>query len=119
GAPVVYTSGASVFQIAAHTDAVPLPILYEWCRTARRLLIGEHAVGRVIARPFAGEPGRFVRRPERRDFSLPPPGPTILDALANAGVAVYAVGKIQDIFSHQGISEGRYSNSNEQGLDLT
>ena len=66
-----------MFQIACHKDVVPLETLYEWCRVARRLLTGEHAVGRVIARPFAGEPGHFVRTPERRDFSVPPPGPTL------------------------------------------
>ena len=119
GAPIVYTSGDSVFQIATHVDVVPLPTLYEWCRIARRQLTGEHAVGRVIARPFDGEHGHFVRRPERRDFSLPPPGTTVLDALADAGIPVYAVGKIQDIFSRQGITEGRYSDSNEHGIDLT
>lgn len=119
GRPIVYTSGDSVFQIACHKDVVPLPTLYEWCRTARRLLTGEHAVGRVIARPFAGEPGRFVRTPERRDFSLPPPGPTVLDHLQAASVPVYAVGKIRDIFCGQGIAEGRYSDSNDDGIDLT
>ena len=119
GDPIVYTSGDSVFQIATHVDVVPLPILYEWCRTARRLLKGPHAVGRVIARPFDGAAGAFVRRPERRDFSLPPPGPTALDRLQDAGVVVYGVGKIQDIFCNQGITEARYSDSNDHGLDLT
>jgi phosphopentomutase len=119
GRPIVYTSGDSVFQIACHRRVVPLEILYAWCRTARALLTGEHAVGRVIARPFDGEPGNFVRTPERRDFSLPPPGPTVLDALRAAGVAVYAIGKIQDIFCGQGITEGRYSDSNDHGIDLT
>ena len=117
--PIVYTSGDSVFQIACHKAVVPLPLLYEWCRTARRLLTGPHTVGRVIARPFEGEPGAFVRSPERRDFAVPPPGPTILDRLQARGVAVYAVGKIQDIFSGQGITEARYSDSNDQGIDLT
>jgi phosphopentomutase len=119
GDPIVYTSGDSVFQVATHVDVVPLPTLYEWCRAARRILTGEHAVGRVIARPFDGVPGAFVRRPERRDFSVPPPGPTSLDVLQGAGVAVYAVGKIQDIFSNQGITEGRYSDSNDHGVELT
>jgi phosphopentomutase len=119
GRPIVYTSGDSVFQIATHKRVVPLQMLYEWCRVARRLLIGDHEVGRVIARPFEGEPGAFVRSPERRDFSVPPPGPTVLDHLAAAGVAVYAVGKIQDIFSGQGITEARYSDSNDDGVDLT
>jgi phosphopentomutase len=119
GRPIVYTSGDSVFQIATHVDVVDLATLYEWCRVARRLLTAPHDVGRVIARPFDGPPGAFVRRPERRDFSVPPPGPTVLDRLQDAGVAVYAVGKIQDIFSGQGIREARYSSSNDDGVDLT
>jgi len=98
---------------------VPLQRLYEWSRVARRLLTGEHAVGRVIARPFDGEPGAFVRRPERRDFSVPPPRPTVLDRLVEAGVTVSAIGKIQDIFSGQGVTEARYSDSNDHGIDLT
>jgi len=119
GRPIVYTSGDSVFQIAAHTDVVSLQQLYEWCRTARRLLVGPHAVGRVIARPFDGPTGAFVRRPERRDFSVPPPGPTLLDRCAEHGVTVYGVGKIQDIFVRQGLTEGVYSDSNDHGVDLT
>jgi phosphopentomutase len=119
GSPIVYTSGDSVFQIATHTSVVDLPLLYEWSRAARRLLVGPHNVGRVIARPFEGRPGAFVRSPERRDFSVPPPGPTLLDRLQEAGVAVLGVGKIQDIFSGQGITEGRYSDSNDHGVDLT
>jgi phosphopentomutase len=119
GAPIVYTSADSVFQVAAHTDVVGLATLYQWCRIARRLLRGEHRVGRVIARPFAGAPGRFERRPERRDFSVPPPGPTMLDRATAAGVAVLAVGKIQDIFAGQGVTEARYSASNDDGIDLT
>ena len=108
-----------MFQIATHKSVVDLPLLYEWSRAARRLLTGPHNVGRVIARPFEGEPGAFVRSPERRDFSVPPPGPTVLDRLQEAGVAVLGVGKIQDIFSGQGITEGRYSDSNDHGVDLT
>lgn len=119
GRPIVYTSGDSVFQVASHKDVVDLATLYTWCRVARRLLTGPHRVGRVIARPFEGAPGAFVRSPERRDFSVPPPGPTMLDRLRDAGVAVYGVGKIQDIFSGQGITEGRYSASNDHGLDLS
>ena len=119
GFPIVYTSGDSVFQIATHTDVVPLEQLYAWCRVARRLLTGEHNVGRVIARPFRGRPGAFERRPERRDFSVRPPGPTVLDLLNEAGVPVFAVGKIQDIFDRQGITDAVYSESNDQGLDLT
>ena len=119
GRPIVYTSGDSVFQVATHKSVVDLATLYEWCRTARRILSGPHRVGRVIARPFEGEPGAFVRSPERRDFAVPPPGPTVLDHLQDAGVTVYAVGKIQDIFSGQGITEARYSDSNDHGVDLT
>jgi phosphopentomutase len=119
GRPIVYTSGDSVFQIATHKRVVPLQSLYEWCRIARRLLVGPHEVGRVIARPFEGEAGSFVRSPERRDFSVPPPGPTVLDSLVASDVAVYTVGKIQDIFSGQGITEGRYSRANDDGVDLT
>jgi phosphopentomutase len=119
GRPIVYTSGDSVFQVAAHTDVVSLQQLYEWCRIARRLLAGEHGVGRVIARPFTGPAGAFVRRPERRDFSVPPPGPTLLDRCLEAGVGVYGVGKIQDIFAGQGLTEARYSDSNDHGVDLT
>jgi phosphopentomutase len=115
----VYTSGDSVFQIATHKDVVPLPTLYEWSRVARRLLTGEHTVGRVIARPFEGPTGAFVRSPERRDFAVPPPGPTVLDRLQAADVPVYGIGKIRDIFSGQGITEGRYSDSNEHGIELT
>ena len=117
--PIVYTSGDSVFQIATHKRVVDLATLYEWSRVARRLLIGPHNVGRVIARPFEGEPGAFVRSPERRDFSVPPPGPTVLDRLQASGVTVLGVGKIQDIFSGQGLTEGRYSDSNDHGVDLT
>jgi phosphopentomutase len=119
GRPIVYTSGDSVFQIATHTDVVPLETLYGWCRIARELLTAPNDVGRVIARPFTGEPGAFVRRPERRDFSVPPPGPTLLDRCRQAGVSVYAVGKIQDIFDGRGISEARYSESNDDGVDIT
>jgi phosphopentomutase len=119
GRPIVYTSGDSVFQIAAHATVAPLAVLYEWSRAARRLLTGPHRVGRVIARPFDGEPGSFVRTPGRRDFSVPPPSPTLLDACRGAGVPVYGVGKIQDIFAGAGITEGRYSNDNDHGVDLT
>ena len=119
GEPIVYTSGDSVFQIATHTDVVPLSQLYAWCRIARSLLVGEHNVGRVIARPFNGEPGAFVRRPERRDYSVPPPGPTLLDRCVEQEVAVYGIGKIQDIFARQDLTEGVYSDSNDHGIDLT
>jgi phosphopentomutase len=119
GDPIVYTSGDSVFQIACHKDVVGLQTLYQWCRLARRLLTGKHRVGRVIARPFTGEPGNFTRTPERRDFAVPPPRATLLDHSREAGVAVYGVGKIQDIFAGQGLTEARYSDSNDDGIDLT
>jgi phosphopentomutase len=119
GDPIVYTSGDSVFQIAAHVDVVPLETLYEWCRIARAILVGPHAVGRVIARPFDGAPGSFVRRPERRDYAVAPPGPTVLDRIHDEGVRVLGVGKIGDIFSGRGIDEGVYSDSNDHGVDLT
>jgi phosphopentomutase len=117
--PIVYTSGDSVFQVACHKDIVPLDELYAWCRIARDLLTGPHLVGRVIARPFEGTPGAFVRSPERRDLSVPPPGPTVLDAVHDAGVPVLAVGKIQDIFDRRGITEAVYSDSNDDGVDRT
>ena len=117
GRPIVYTSGDSVFQIATHVRVVPLEVLYAWCEIARAILTGPHLVGRVIARPFDGEPGAFVRRPERRDYSVPPPGPTVLDRLIEAGRRVLAIGKIQDIFDHHGISEAAYSVDNDDGLE--
>jgi phosphopentomutase len=119
GRPIVYTSGDSVFQVATHVDVVPLEVLYAWCEIARALLAGPHRVGRVIARPFDGEPGSFVRRPERRDYSVPLPGPTVLDRLVEAERTVFAIGKIQDIFDHRGIARGTYSRSNDHGVDLT
>ena len=104
GKLIVYTSADSVFQIAAHTDVVPLEELYEDCRIARRLLVGRHAVGRVIARPFTGSAPDFVRTADRRDFSLEPPKDTLLDAVKNAGMETVAVGKISDIFAGKGIT---------------
>ncbi len=119
GRPIVYTSGDSVFQIACHKQVVPLETLYAWCRIARGILDGPHRVGRVIARPFEGASGAFVRSPERRDFSVPPPGPTVLDHLHDAGIPVFGIGKIRDIFCGRGIAEAVYSDSNDHGLDLT
>jgi phosphopentomutase len=119
GRPIVYTSADSVFQIATHKDVVPLATLYEWCETARRLLDAEHRVGRVIARPFMGTPGSFARTHERRDFSVPPPEPTYLDAVRSAGIAVCGVGKIPDIFTGRGLSASEHSESNDHGIDLS
>jgi phosphopentomutase len=102
---IVYTSQDSVFQVAAHVDVVSERELYEHCACARSLLTGEHAVGRVIARPFEGQPGSFRRTAGRRDFSLAPPGPTYLDELGEAGVSVHSVGKVGDMFAGRGIDE--------------
>jgi phosphopentomutase len=119
GEPIVYTSADSVFQIATHKRVVPLEQLYAWCERARALLQGEHAVGRVIARPFDGEPGSFFRTKERRDYALPPAGPTVLEALERAGVRTLGVGKIEDIFSRRGLSGSDHTGDNETSLDAT
>ena len=116
GFPIVYTSADSVFQIAAHVEVVPLTQLYEWCETARRILTGPHAVARVIARPFTGGPGTFTRTKDRRDFSLAPPGPLYLDLLAEAGVPVLALGKINEIYLGRGVSDSRKVASNDDNL---
>ncbi|WP_406678719.1 phosphopentomutase [Moorella sp. ACPs] len=119
GYPIVYTSADSVFQIAAHEDIIPVQELYRYCKIARQLLTGEHAVGRVIARPFVGEPGHFIRTDRRQDFSLEPPRPTLLDAVINAGLQVMAVGKIKDIFAGRGISRWIHTHDNMDGVDQT
>jgi phosphopentomutase len=119
GKPIVYTSADSVFQIAAHKRVVPLEQLYHWCEAARRLLTGPHAVGRVIARPFDGEPGAFFRTKERRDYALPPAGPTVLEAAMKAGVTTLGVGKIEDIFSGRGLSGSDHTGDNATSLDAT
>ncbi|HZD70507.1 MAG TPA: phosphopentomutase [Actinomycetes bacterium] len=119
GRPIVYTSADSVFQIAAHKRVVPLEQLYRWCETARGLLAGPHAVGRVIARPFDGEPGAFFRTGERRDYALPPTGPTVLEAASKAGVTTLGVGKIGDIFSGRGLSDADHTGDNQASLDAT
>lgn len=105
GWPIVYTSADSVFQIAAHEEVIPVEELYRICEIARQILTGKHAVGRVIARPFIGKPGNFQRTPGRRDFSLPPPRPTLLDRLQEAGYDVAAVGKVADIFAGRGVTK--------------
>ena len=119
GSLIVYTSADSVFQIAAHENTVPKEELYEICRTAREILTGEHAVGRVIARPFAGEVGSFYRTANRRDFSLPPPNKTYMDEISEAGLQVISVGKIYDIFVGRGITESYPTHSNKEGMDRT
>jgi phosphopentomutase len=119
GALIVYTSADSVFQIAAHEDVVPLDDLYKYCRTARALLTGEHAVGRVIARPFTGESGEYKRTANRHDFSIEPPRNTMLDAIKESGRDVIAVGKITDIFAGRGITETIYTHGNDEGMAVT
>ena len=116
---IVYTSADSVFQVAAHEDVVPVEQLYEYCRMAREILIGEHGVGRVIARPFVGEPGSFTRTSRRHDFSLQPPQTTMLDQLSRSGFDVLSVGKIIDIFAEKGITEYVRTTNNEDGINKT
>jgi len=114
---IVYTSADSVFQVAAHEDLIPLEELYDACRKARRILRGEHGVGRVIARPFVGNPtDGFRRTSNRHDFSLEPPGKTMLDAISQAGLDSIAVGKIFDIFAGQGTTEHVFNKSNADGM---
>lgn len=117
---IVYTSADSVFQIAAHEDIVPLEQLYEYCRIARRILRGKHGVGRVIARPFTGNPkDGFTRTSNRHDFSLEPPAPTMLDAVKAAGLDSIAVGKIFDIFAGEGVTEHVFTRGNTEGMART
>jgi phosphopentomutase len=116
GALIVYTSQDSVFQVAAHTSMVAEPELYTYCAVARELLDGEHAVGRVIARPFEGEPGGFRRTPGRRDFSLEPPERSHLDEVSAAGLPVHSVGKVGQVFAGRGISEEHSAPDNRRGL---
>ena len=117
---IVYTSADSVFQIAAHEDVVPLEQLYEYCRIARRILRGKHGVGRVIARPFVGDPEHgFTRTSNRHDFSLEPPAPTMLDAIKAAGLDSLAIGKIFDIFAGEGITDHVYTKGNTDGMAKT
>jgi len=119
GRPIVYTSGDSVFQIAAHEDVVPVATLYAWCDTARRILDGPHRVGRVIARPFVGKPGTFTRTHRRRDYSVPPPGPTLLDRVLGSGGRVHGIGKIEDLFAGKGLTSAVHTESNRDGLEKT
>lgn len=118
GALIVYTSADSVFQIAAHESIVPTEQLYEYCLMARRLLSGEHCVGRVIARPFTGE-YPFTRTSRRRDFSAEPPNKTILDLLSENGLETRCIGKIGDIFAGRGVTSDVHTSSNEDGMDRT
>ncbi|MBI3962673.1 MAG: phosphopentomutase [Deinococcus sp.] len=120
GWPIVYTSADSVFQIAAHVDVVPLEQLYQWCLAAREIMRGRFNVARVIARPFTGRPGAFVRLGDKRhDYSVAPTGKTVLDALQEAKIPVVGVGKISDIFHGQGITESIPSKDNADGIEKT
>ena len=119
GSPIVYTSADSVFQIAAHEEVIPLFELYKMCETARDLLRGPYEVGRVIARPFLGEPGTFTRTANRHDYSVPPPAGMLLDQLASRGVEIYSVGKIFDVFLGRGIGEQVKTKTNADGMDKT
>ena len=119
GKLIVYTSADSVFQIAAHEELVPVDELYEICKKARELLVGEHGVGRVIARPFIGKAGDFKRTANRKDFSLIPPKDTMLNILKNNGLDVIGVGKIGDIFALSGITETTPTHSNREGMEKT
>ena len=116
---IVYTSADSVFQIAAHEDIVPPETLYEYCRIAREILVGDHAVGRVIARPFVGNYPDFTRTSNRHDFSVEPPKETLLDAIKSANKTVYAVGKIFDIFAGKGVTQKVFTTSNLDGIEKT
>ncbi len=117
GKPIVYTSGDSVFQIAAHEDVIPVTELYRMCETARRLLDGPHRVGRVIARPFTGTPGNFVRTTRRHDYAVDPPKPMLLDVLVERKVRVLGVGKIHDIYNGRGVDEYLTTKGNADGME--
>jgi phosphopentomutase len=116
---IVYTSQDSVFQIAAHEDVVPVETLYQYCRTAREILTPPHGVGRVIARPFTGEPGKYYRTPRRKDFSIAPPRETALDLLERAGKRVLTIGKIDDLFAGRGVAQALHTADNRDGMRRT
>jgi phosphopentomutase len=117
--PIVYTSGDSVFQIAAHEEVIPLDRLYEICEIARGMLHGEHEVGRVIARPFLGEPGNFYRTENRHDYAVPPPRENLLPLLSENGLDVVSIGKIASIYDSQGVTQDLTAKNNEQSIDQT
>jgi len=119
GKPIVYTSADSVFQIAAHEEVIPLRKLYELCETARRILDGPHKVGRVIARPFLGQPGSFYRTENRHDYAVPPPRQNLLPALAEEGLDVVCIGKIASIYDSVGVTKDLTAKNNEQSIDQT
>jgi len=117
--PIVYTSADSVFQIAAHEEVIPLERLYEICEIARRILDGDHKVGRVIARPFLGEPGAFYRTENRHDYAVPPPRENLLPALADEALDVVCIGKIASIYDSMGVTKEVTAKNNEQSIDQT
>src|SRR5256885_507938 len=117
--PIVYTSADSVFQIAAHEEVIPLDRLYEICEIARRILDGEHKVGRVIARPFLGKPGAFYRTENRHDYAVPPPRENLLPALADEDLDVVCIGKIASIYDSLGVTQELTAKNNEQSIDQT
>ena len=119
GKPIVYTSADSVFQIAAHEDVIPLAELYRICEIAREMLVGEHLVGRVIARPFTGTSGHYTRTENRKDYAVAPFKDTILDGIQNRGMDVVAIGKIEDIFCHRGITTVDHTKNNPAGIEAT
>jgi len=119
GKPIVYTSADSVFQIAAHEEVIPLERLYEICEIARGILDGEHKVGRVIARPFLGEPGAFYRTENRHDYAVPPPRENLLPALADEDLDVVCIGKIASIYDSMGVTQDLTAKNNEQSIDQT
>ncbi|HDQ99322.1 MAG TPA: phosphopentomutase [candidate division WOR-3 bacterium] len=119
GRPIVYTSADSVFQVAAHEEVIPVEELYRICAVARRMLDREARVGRVIARPFTGRDGEYRRTPRRRDFSLPPHGPTLLDRAREAGHPVVVIGKVDELFAGQGFTESHHTVDNDAALDAT
>jgi phosphopentomutase len=117
GKPIVYTSGDSVFQIAAHEEVIPVAELYRMCEIARKLLDGKHRVGRVIARPFTGTPGNFVRTSRRHDYAVDPPKPILLDVLQQRHVPVFGLGKIHDIYNGRGVDDYATTKSNVDGME--
>lgn len=119
GSPILYTSADSVLQIAAHEKVIPISELYHICEIARKIMTGKDAVGRIIARPFIGELGRFQRTANRKDFSLPAPSRTVLDHLKDAGINVLGIGKIEDLFAGRGLSRSIHTHSNLNGLQET
>lgn len=117
GKPIVYTSGDSVFQIAAHEDVIPIEELYRMCEIARKLLDGPHRVGRVIARPFTGAAGNFIRTPRRHDYAVDPPKPMLMDVLADLKVPVFGIGKIHDIYNGRGVEQYVTTKNNRDGME--